>query len=63
MKKGDHANMSDTISKTDVIDAIREFVEYNEGDESTIDVLLAVGARILDTDTEIVRELVGGAAT
>lgn len=55
--------MSDTISKTDVIDAIKEFVEYNEGDESTIDVLLAVGARILDTDTEIVRELVGGAAT
>lgn len=55
--------MDDTISKTDVIDAIREFVEYNEGDESTVDVLLAVGARILGTDAEIVRELVGGAAT
>lgn len=51
--------MNDMVSKNAVIDVITEFIGLNEGDKSTVDLLLAVGAQILDVDLETMADLTG----
>ena len=55
--------MTGTVYKNTVIAAIREFVAANDGDEAATGLLLAVGARILDTDAGTMENLIGGTGT
>lgn len=44
--------MNTMLFREDVADAIRSFVMVNEGDEATVELILAIGAELLDITVE-----------
>ena len=45
-------NMNDIIFPDDIVAIVKSFLDVNDGDEATQDVILAIGAEILDISTD-----------
>lgn len=52
--------MNKILEPADVIAVIKSFCDINKGDEATTDLLLAVGAELLDVSDNTINEMVFG---
>lgn len=50
--------MNTNITPEDVKDTIRSYVEINQGDDATVDLILAVGAELLGVSTDTMLEFI-----
>ena len=51
--------MKTVISQKDVCGVVRSFLNINEGDEATEDLIFAIGAELLDISSDKMREMIG----
>lgn len=49
--------MNNIIEASDVVAVIKYFLKMNEGDEATEDIILAIGAEILDISIDTMCEI------
>lgn len=52
--------MNTLIFPEDVANVIQVFYKENEGDEATTDIILAIGAELLDVSMDTMFEMIGG---
>ena len=50
--------MNTIIEPSDVVNVIKSFLAINEGDEATEDLILAIGAELLDVSIDTMCEMV-----
>lgn len=49
--------MNKIVSSEDIIEVIKNFLSYNEGDEATEDLILAIGAEMLGVSSDKLLEI------
>lgn len=52
-------NVNKIVTSEDIIEVIKNFLSYNEGDEITEDLILAIGAEILGVSSDKLFEIIG----
>lgn len=50
--------MNSMIMPEDVIEVIKSFLACNDGDEATEDLILAIGAELLDVSTDTILTMI-----
>ena len=50
--------MNELIFPEDVLNVIESFLECNAGDEATINLILAIGAELLDVSVDTLAEVI-----
>ena len=50
--------MNQLIVPEDVIEVVKSFLSYNEGDEATESLILTIGAELLDVSVDTMLEMI-----
>lgn len=49
--------MNSIIDATDIIAVVKSFCDINKNDESTIELIMAIGAELLDISVDTINEM------